>query len=121
MRLRSALFGLVCATGFAGALALTVHDARDVAPLEPRVVSTVRADGLVTVVAEVRNTTDQARCVQLMIAARDREGRDLAVARAGAAGQLASHARRRESVRLTLSARQYAERLQRIDAYAVPC
>ena len=121
MRASSALFGVVCAAGFAAALALTVHEARYVAPLEARVVSTTRPDGLISVVAEIRNTTDGVLCAQLQVAARDREGRDLAVAPAGGSGPLAPHQRRRESVLLTLSAKKYTERLQRVDAYVVPC
>lgn len=121
MRPATGLFGLVCASGFVVALALTVQQARYVAPLEARVVSTTHSGGLISVVAEIRNTTDRALCARVEVAARDREGRDLAVVQAGEKAQLAAHSRRRESTQLTVTSRDYAEKLHQVDAYAVPC
>ena len=115
------LFGLVCGTGFVVALVLTVQQARDVAPLQTRVVSTTHSGGLVSVVTEIRNTTGRALCARVEVAARDREGRDLALAQAGDPAQLAAHSGRRESMQLTVTIRDYAEKLNQVDAYVVPC
>lgn len=121
MRASATLFGLVCVAGSACALGLTVQEARYVPPLDAQVVSTSRVGQRTTVVAEVRNTTAVGRCAQLYVAARDREGRDLAVGTAGAARLVGPRERRRETIGLTLSARQYAEQLQRFAAYTMPC
>ena len=121
MRGSSVLFGLICASGSAAALTLAVHEATYVPPLEARVVSSTHPGTLITVVAEVHNTTAAPRCAQIMVAARDREGRDLALASAGPGFQVPPRARRREQALLTVGARDAAERLQRVDAYVVAC
>lgn len=117
---QAVLLGLVCAAGAATALVLTVHEARYVAPVEASVVSTTRVGEVTDVVAEVRNTTGDGRCAVLRIAARDREGRDLAVSRPEQV-RLAPGERRRATARLQVSARDARERLQRVDAFVTDC
>lgn len=121
MRPTSLLFALVCAGGAASAVVLTVHEARYVPALETRVVSATRTGTLETVVAEVRNTTGHALCARLQVAARDREGRDLAVDSSLPAVQVAAGARHLVTARMTVSDRVYRERLQRFDAYVLTC
>ena len=117
---QAALLGLVCAAGSVTALVLTVHEARYVAPVEASVVSKTRTAEVTTAVAEVRNTTGDDRCVVLRVAARDREGRDLAVSRPEQV-RLEPGERHRTSVRLTVSGRDARERLQRVDAFVTDC
>ena len=114
------LFGLVCAGGSAAALVFTVHEARHEDPVEVRVVTSHRAGEVVVAQAEVHNTTGAARCVDLRIAARDREGRDLAVA-APIRLQLKPGERRRATSSVTVSRRDATERLQRTDAFVTSC
>jgi hypothetical protein len=117
---QTVLFGVVCAAGSAVALALTVHEVRYVAPVEASVLSSSRSGEVTTAVAEARNTTGQERCVVLHVAARDREGRDLAVS-PPERPELGPGDRHRETVQLRLSARDARERLQRVDAYVTDC
>lgn len=120
MRPSAVLFGAVCVLGTTAAVALTVQEARYVAPVEVRVVSTVRTGLVTTVTVEARNTTPRARCVSLGVAARDREGHDLDVADGGLV-RLGPAERQRVVVRLALTERQQTEQVQRHDAYAKPC
>jgi hypothetical protein len=117
---QAVLLGVVCAAGSAVALVLTVHEARHVAPVEATVVSKARQGQVTVVVAEVRNTTGDVRCAVLRVAARDREGRDLAV---GGPEQvrLAPGEVHRTTARLQVSARDARERLQRVDAFVTDC
>ena len=117
---QAVLLGVVCAAGSAVALVLTVHEARYVPPVEANVVSKDRAGEVTAVVAEVRNTTGDSRCVVLRVAARDREGRDLAVSRAEQV-RLGPGERHRETVRLAVSGRDARERQQRVDAFVTDC
>ena len=117
---QAAVFGLVCVVGTAVSLALTVHEVRYVAPVEASVVSTSQSGRLTTAVAEARNTTGERRCAVLRVAARDREGRDLAVSRPERI-ELGPGEGHRATVQLQLSARDARERLQRVDAYLTAC
>ena len=117
---QAVLLGLVCAAGSATALVLTVHEARYVAPVEVRVLSTARTGQVTVAVAELRNTTGTSRCAVLRVAARDREGRDLAVSRPDQV-RLAPGERHRATARLQVSARDARERLQRVDAFVREC
>ena len=114
------LFGAVCVLGTTAAVVFTVQEARYVAPVEVRVVSSVRTGLVTTVTVEARNTTTRLRCASLGVAARDREGHDLGVADGGVV-RLGPAERRRVVVRLTLTKRQQTEQLQRQDAYTKPC
>ena len=117
---QAVLLGLVCAGGSAAALGLTVHEARYVAPVEASVVSKTRSAEVTTAVAEVRNTTGDARCAVLRVAARDREGRDLALSSPEQV-RLRPGERHRSTVRLRVSGRDARERLQRVDAFVTDC
>lgn len=110
-RLHAAVFAALCAVGSVCAVGLTVREATRTAPVTVAVASTVRSGLATTVVVLLHNTTGRARCVTVKVAARDQNGRDLASVRAPGALTVPARARRRVSVRLSLTARQYAERL----------
>jgi hypothetical protein len=116
----SVLFGAVCVCGSAAALAFTVQEARHVEPVQARVVSSHRVGEVTTVAAEVHNTTGAPRCERFQVAARDREGRDLAVSPVTRL-ELRPGERRRLTTSVTVSRRDAAERLQRTDAFVLPC
>jgi hypothetical protein len=117
---QAALLGLVCVAGSVTATTLAVHEARYVAPVEASVVSKTRDAEVTTAVAEAHNTTEETRCAVLRVAARDREGRDLAVG-APERVRLEPGERHRTTVRLRVSGRDARERLQRVDAYVTDC
>jgi hypothetical protein len=116
----AALLGLVCVAGSVTAVVLTAHEARYVAPVEASVVSKTRKAEVTTAVAEAHNTTGETRCAVLRVAARDREGRDLAVG-VPERVRLEPGERQRRTVRLRVSGRAARERLQRVDAYVTDC
>ena len=114
------LFGLVCAGGFALALALLVDEARHPASVVATVERTQRTGPTTTAEVRVRNNTRAARCVDVRAVAQDRDGRDLATS---ARSRLALPAEGRMSVTasLELTEQQYAEHFARVRAVAEDC
>jgi hypothetical protein len=112
-RLHTAAFVALCVVGIVSAAALAVREAVRTPPVVAAVAHTDRSGLTTTVDVSVRNTTDTARCVTVRVAARDRNGHDLGAVTAASGLRLDSHGRRSVSARLTLTARDYAERLDR--------
>src|SRR4051794_30345769 len=107
-RLQVAAFGALCAIGAVSAVGLTVREALRRPPIAVAVAHTDRS-GLTTAVdVSVRNTTGAARCAVVRVAARDRTGHDLGTVTAATGLQLAPHARRLVSARITLTGPDYA-------------
>jgi hypothetical protein len=124
-RLNVALFGALCAVGVVSSVGLTVREVLKTAPVVASVAHTDRSGLTTTVEVAVRNTTDSTRCATVEVAARDRTGHDLGPPVTVATGlQLAPHGRQRVPARVTLTARDYAERLDRfypsVEACAAP-
>jgi hypothetical protein len=115
------LFTAVCVAGAVTAVTLTVREAVRTPPVVAVVTGTTRVARTTTVTISVRNTTDRARCVDVRVAARDREGRDLGAATAASGLVLAAHGRRAVTARITLTDRQYAERLHAFFPSEHPC
>ena len=110
-RLHSLVFGLLCLVGAVASIGLTVHEVAKTAPVSLSVTHTTRT-GLTTLVTiEASNRTSTDRCLVVRVAARDRNGKDLATTVAASALELPAHARRTVHARLTLTTRQYAEDL----------
>jgi hypothetical protein len=120
-RLHSAGFGLLCAAGAVASIGLTVHEVAKTAPVALSVRHTSRIGAATLVTIGVSNRTAVDRCVTVRVAARDRDGHDLAAAVAAPALALPPHARRTVQVRLTLTPRQYAEKLQAFYPSERPC
>ena len=112
-RLSTVAFGAFCVAGAAASVGLTVHEALRTPPVVVSVAGTSRAGLTTTVTISVRNTTPQTRCVDLRVAARTRDGRDLGKPAVQRAVALSPHGHRRTSARITLTARQYAEQLDK--------
>jgi hypothetical protein len=120
-RVGTVAFVLLCLLGAASAVALTVREIGRTPAVVLSVVSTQRTGLTTTVTVDVRNTSDRARCVTVRLAARDRNGRDLGSVTVAGRLALAAGASRRIPTRLTLTARDYAERLDRFYPSARPC
>jgi hypothetical protein len=120
-RVGGVVFGVLCALGAASAVGLTVREAVGTAPVVARVTGTHRTADTTTVSVSVRNTTGRSRCVTVRVAARDRSGHDLAAVTPAPALALPAHARVPVTARLTLTARQYAERLYAFYPSERPC
>jgi len=119
-RAQGLVFGLLCAGGAAAALGLLVQEAGRTPPVQARVLATTRS-GLTTVVqVDVRSSTAAPRCVQLRVAAQDREGRDLASSPTRTL-ELSSRGSSLVSAELTLTPRQYDEQLARVRAVLDSC
>ena len=110
-RLHAAAFVTLCLAGSAAAVGLTVHEVTQTAAVSLDVTRTSRTGATTTVTVLVRNTTGASRCVAVRVAARDRDGRDLAATTAARGLSLPAHARRTVTARLTLTTRQYDEQL----------
>lgn len=110
-RLHSTVFGLLCLLGAAASIGLTVHEVAKTAPVSLTVAHTSRIGSATLVTVGVTNRTSVDRCLTVRVAARDRDGHDLATAVAARRLSVPAHARRTVQVRLTLTARQYAEKL----------
>lgn len=120
-RLQALLFAALCLMGVVASVALTVREVARTAPVALTVTHTSRTGQTTVVTVDVRNTTDTTRCVSLRVAARDRAGHDLAAATAARALTLPAHARRTVRARLTLTQRQYDERLAAFYPSQHPC
>lgn len=120
-RIGAAAFIVVCVLGAASAVALTVREIVRTPAVVMSVAGTDRVGLTTTVTVGVRNTSDQARCVTLRLAARDRNGRDLGSVTVAGRLVLAPHTGRRIPTRITLTARDYAERLDRFYPSARAC
>lgn len=112
-RLGTAAFVAVCAVGSAGAVGLTVREVVRTPPVVVTVAHTARLGDTTTVVVAAHNTTKRARCATVRVAARDRDGHDLGTAVTAPRLLLPGGARRTVSVAVTLTRRQYAEKLYR--------
>jgi hypothetical protein len=113
VRFGTIAFVAVCAAGSTAAVGLTVREVVRTPPVVVSVLHTTRVANTTTVDVSVHNTTRQARCARVRVAARDREGHDLATALAANPLVLAPHERGQVSVAVTLTRRQYAEKLYR--------
>ena len=120
-RVHAVAFVLVCLLGAVASVALAVRAATSTPPVTVDLGGTTRTGLTTTVAVAVRNTTDQARCVEVRVAARDRTGRDLGVVTAAEELTLPAHAARRLTARVTLTARQYAEQLDTFYPSAAGC
>ena len=120
-RLHGLVFGLLCLAGAVVSIGLTVHEVAKTAPVSLSVTHTTRT-GLTTVVTiEASNRTSVDRCLVVRVAARDRNGHDLATTVADSRLELPAHARRTVHARLTLTTRQYAEDLHAFYPSDRPC
>lgn len=120
-RVAGVAFGAVCVLGVVTAVGLTVREATRTPPVVAKVISTHRVADTTTVSLSVRNTTGRSRCATVRVAARDRSGHDLAAVTAAPALALPAHAYLPVTARLTLTARQYAERLYAFYPSERPC
>ena len=120
-RLQVAAFSALCAVGAASAVGLTVREVVRTPAVDVAVAGTERSGLTTTVEVSVRNTGDSPRCVTVRVAARDRAGHDLGSATAATALRLAPDGREVVSARVSLSARDYAERLDRFYPSTRPC
>jgi hypothetical protein len=120
-RLQALVFGLLCLVGAVASIGLTVHEVAKTAPVSLRVTHTTRT-GLTTLVTiQATNRTSAERCLVVRVAARDRDGHDLAATIAASALELPAHARRTVRASLTLTRRQYAEDLHAFYPSERPC
>lgn len=110
-RAHVALFALVCLVGATVAVALAAVEAVRTPAVVVSVAHKSRAGLTTTLTIAVHNTTARSRCAVVRVAARDRDGHDLARTTAATALPLAPHERRRVTAQLTLTRRQYAEKL----------
>ena len=120
-RLHVSLFAAVCLAGIVASIGLTVREVARTAPIALSVAHTSRTGHTTVVTVDVRNTTDTSRCVAVRVAARDRAGHDLASATATRGVTVPPHARRTVQARLTLSTREYAEKLDAFYPSDLPC
>ena len=120
-RLHVSLFVALCVAGVVASVALTIREAARTAPVALSVTGTTRTAQTTVVTVDVRNTTDTGRCVSIRVAARDRAGHDLAAVTATRALTIPAHARRTVSASLTLTQRDYNERLDAFYPSQDPC
>ncbi|MDQ1696321.1 MAG: hypothetical protein QOJ03_1674 [Frankiaceae bacterium] len=120
-RLHTLVFVGLCLAGVVAAVALTVREVGQTAPVALSVTETTRTADTTLVAVSVRNTTSTARCVSVRVAARDRAGHDLTAVTAVRALRLPAHAHRTVSAALTLTRRQYAEQLHGFYPSERPC
>jgi hypothetical protein len=120
-RLHPVVFVALCLAGVVASVALTVHEVARTAPIALHVSGTHRSGNTTVVTVSVRNTTSASRCIAVRVAARDRSGHDLAAVTATPELTVPAHARRNVSAGLTLTARQYAERLDAFYPSARAC
>ena len=120
-RLHPVLFVALCLAGIAASIGLTVREVARTAPIALTVAHTSRTAQTTVVTVDVRNTTGISRCVSLRVAARDRAGHDLATATAESGLTLPAHARRSVQARLTLTQREYDEKLDAFYPSQRPC
>ena len=120
-RLNALLFAVLCVAGVVASVALTVREVARTAPIALSVADTHRTGQRTQVTVLVRNTTGVSRCVSIRVAARDRTGHDLATATASRALTVPGHGRRTVEARLTLTARDYAEKLHAFYPSQRPC
>jgi hypothetical protein len=110
-RLHPVFFVALCLAGVVASVALTVREAARTAPIALSVSDTSRSGLTTEVTVTVRNTTDTTRCLTLQVAARDRTGHDLATVTAARSLSMPARGRRTVRASLTLTQRQYDERL----------
>ena len=110
-RVHSLVFGLLCVAGAVASIGLTIHEVAKTAPVTVSVTHTARSGSATLVTITVRNRTAADRCLVVRVAARDRDGHDLAATVAAPRLELPAHGRRTVQARLTLTPRQYAEEL----------
>jgi hypothetical protein len=120
-RIGTVAFVVLCMLGAAASVALTVREVVRSPAVAVSVVGSDRTGLTTTVTVAARNTTDESRCVSVRLAARDRNGRDLGSVPVAGRHLLAPHATRRIPASITLTARDYAERLDRFYPSAGPC
>ena len=120
-RLQPWLFAALCLAGVVASVALTVREVAQTAPIALSVAHTSRTAQTTLVTVSVRNTTDTSRCVAIRVAARDRTGHDLAATTATDSLTVPAHGRRTVQAGLTLTPRQYAERLDAFYPSQRPC
>lgn len=120
-RLHGTVFGLLCLLGGVASIGLTVHEVAKTAPVALSITNTTRIGPATLVTIGIQNRTAVGRCLTVRVAARDRDGHDLATAVAARRLDLPAHARRTVQVRLTLTARQYAEDLHAFYPSQRPC
>jgi hypothetical protein len=120
-RLHATAFVLLCVAGAVAAVGLTVREVVRTAPIAMSVTERTRSGETTLVTVSVHNTTGSARCVSVRVAARDREGRDLAAVTATQALTVPPHARRTVRASLRLTPRQYAEQLHAYYPSSRPC
>lgn len=120
-RIQPLLFVALCLAGIVASVALTVREVARTAPIALHVTDTSRTGQTTVVTVDVRNTTDTSRCVAVRVAARDRTGHDLAAVTAARALNVPAHGRRTVRASLTLTPRQYDERLDAFYPSQKPC
>lgn len=120
-RLHTLLFVVLCVAGATASIALTVREVARTAPIALSVTDTHRTGQTTLVTVLVRNTTGTSRCVSIRVAARDRAGHDLAAVTAARSLTVPGHARRNVQARLTLTPRDYAEKLHAFYPSQRPC
>jgi hypothetical protein len=120
-RVQVVAFGALCAAGAATAVGLTVREVARTPAITVAVADTHRSGLTTSVDVAVRNTTGSPVCVIVRVAARDRTGRDLGTATTGPPLQLAPDSRRVVTAQVTVSAQDYAERLDRFYPSTQPC
>ena len=120
-RLHTLLFVALCVGGALASVALTVREVARTAPIALHVTATHRTGDTTVVTVSVRNTTSTSRCVTLRVAGRDRSGHDLAAVTAARRLTVPAHAGSTVPARLTLTPRQYAEKLDAFYPSTRPC
>jgi hypothetical protein len=120
-RLHVLLFVVLCVAGAVASVALTVREVARTAPIALHVTATHRSGNSTLVTVSVRNTTSTSRCVSLRVAGRDRAGHDLAAVTAARRLTVPAHVLRTVSTRLTLTPREYAEKLDAFYPSTRPC
>jgi len=120
-RLHALAFGLLCLAGVVASIGLTIHQVAKTASVSLDVTHTTRIGQTTLVTIAVSNRTSADRCVTVRVAARDRDGHDLAATVVVSRLELPAHARRTVQARLTLTTRQYAEKLHAFYPSERPC
>jgi hypothetical protein len=120
-RINALLFTALCVVGVVASVALTVREVARTAPIALSIADPHRTGQTTLVTVAVRNTTGTSRCVSIRVAARDRAGHDLAAVTAAHELTIPAHARRTVAARLTLTPRDYAERLHAFYPSQRPC
>jgi hypothetical protein len=119
--LHTLLFVVLCVAGAVASVALTVREVARTAPIALHVTATHRSGDITLVTVSVRNTTSASRCVTIRVAGRDRSGHDLAAVTAARRLTVPAHSRRTVPATLTLTPRQYAEKLDAFYPSTRPC